>query len=45
MAELQRVFPGVTLSRIRATEPSDDPAFRKQRERVYEGLRRAGIPE
>jgi tetratricopeptide (TPR) repeat protein len=45
MAELQRVLPGVTLSRIRATEPSDAPAFRKQRERLYEGLRRAGMPE
>jgi adenylate cyclase len=45
MAHFQQLRPGFTLSRFRAVELSDAPAFRKQRERVYEGLRRAGMPE
>jgi hypothetical protein len=45
MAQLQQLRPGFTLSRFRAVEPSDAAPFRKQRERVYEGLRRAGMPE
>ena len=44
-AEVQRLRPGFTLERMRAREPSDAPAFQAQRERVYEGLRRAGMPE
>lgn len=44
LAASQRVRPGLTLSRFREVEPSDAPAFRAQRERVYEGLRRAGMP-
>ena len=42
MAQLQQMRPGFTLGRFRAVEPSDTAAFRAQRERVYEGLRRAG---
>lgn len=45
MAKFQELRPGFTLSRFRAVEPSDAPAFKAQRERVYEGLRRAGMPE
>jgi len=45
MAQLQQMRPGFTMSRFRAVEPSDAAAFRAQRERVYEGLRRAGMPE
>lgn len=45
MAQLQQMRPGLTLGRFRAVEPSDAPAFLSQRERVYEGLRRAGMPE
>lgn len=45
MAQLQQLRPGFTLSRFRAAEPSDAVPFRAQRERVYEGLRRAGMPE
>ena len=45
MAQLQKMRPGFTLSRFRAVEPSDAAAFLAQRERVYEGLRRAGMPD
>lgn len=41
----QQLHPAFTLSRWRALEVSDAPEFLKQRERVYEGLRRAGMPE
>ncbi|TYO65040.1 adenylate/guanylate cyclase domain-containing protein [Bradyrhizobium hipponense] len=45
MAEFQRLNPGFTLGRFKAVEPSDRPAFVAQRQRVYEGLRQAGMPE
>jgi len=45
VAQLQQMRPGFTLSRFRNVEPSDAAAFRVQREHVYEGLRRAGLPE
>ena len=45
VVELQRLQPGFTLAHMREREPSDAPAFRAQRERIYEGLRRAGMPE
>jgi adenylate cyclase len=45
MAEFRRLNPGFTLSRFKAVEPSDRPAFLAQRQRVYEGLRQAGMPE
>jgi TolB-like protein/DNA-binding winged helix-turn-helix (wHTH) protein/cytochrome c-type biogenesis protein CcmH/NrfG len=45
LAELLRLRPEFTLSRFKAVEPSDVPAFRAQRERIYQGLRRAGVPE
>lgn len=44
MAQLQQLRPGFTLSRFRAVEPSDAAPFRMQREHVYEGLRKAGMP-
>lgn len=44
-AQFSQLYPGVTLSRWRASEPSDAPEFLAQRERVYQGLRRAGMPE
>ena len=37
--------PGFTVHRFRAGAPSDNPAFLAGRERVYEGLRMAGVPE
>ena len=45
LAELLRLKPDFTLTDFKAREPSDTPAFRAQRERLYEGLRRAGVPE
>lgn len=45
VAQFPQRYPGVTLSRLRALEISDAPEFLKQRERVYEGLRHAGMPE
>jgi TolB-like protein/Flp pilus assembly protein TadD len=45
MAELLRLRPGLTLAGFKAVEPSDAPAFLEQRQCIYEGLRRAGLPE
>jgi tetratricopeptide (TPR) repeat protein len=45
MAEFQRLAPGFTLTRMKQLEPSEEPEFLAQRQRIYEGLRRAGMPE
>jgi len=45
VAELRRMHPEFTLARMREREPSDAPAFLAQRQRVYEGLRLAGLPD
>ncbi|WP_170181864.1 winged helix-turn-helix domain-containing tetratricopeptide repeat protein [Phreatobacter stygius] len=45
VANLLQLAPGFSLSRFRSLEPSDAPAFLAQRERVYDGLRRAGLPD
>jgi TolB-like protein/class 3 adenylate cyclase/Flp pilus assembly protein TadD len=37
--------PGFTIRRFRAGAQSDNPTFLAQRERVYEGLHKAGVPE
>jgi hypothetical protein len=37
--------PRFTISRFRVNAPSDDPTFLAKRERVYEGMRSAGVPE
>jgi hypothetical protein len=37
--------PTFTLRRLRARALSDHPAYLAGRERVYEGLRMAGVPE
>ena len=34
-----------TISRYRAGAVSDNPTYLAQRERVYEGMRKAGVPE
>jgi hypothetical protein len=34
-----------SIGRFRANTPSDNPIFLAGRERVYEGLRMAGVPE
>ena len=45
LAELLRLKPEFTLGHFKAVEPSDVQAFRAQRERIYQGLRRTGVPE
>jgi TolB-like protein/class 3 adenylate cyclase/Flp pilus assembly protein TadD len=37
--------PGFTIAWDRASRPSDHPVFLASRERVYEGMRLAGVPE
>jgi TolB-like protein len=39
------LHPGFTISRFRASAACDHPAYLAGRERVYEGLRKAGVPE
>jgi tetratricopeptide (TPR) repeat protein len=39
------LLPSFTIGRFRANTPSDNPIFLAGRERVYEGLRMAGVPE
>ena len=39
------LLPGFTISRYRASAACDHPAFLAGRERTYEGLRLAGVPE
>jgi len=38
-------LPGFTISRYRASAHNDHPAYVAARERTYEGLRLAGVPE
>ena len=45
IGELLHLEPEFTLGRLKALELSETPAFRAQRERVYVGLCRAGLPE
>jgi tetratricopeptide (TPR) repeat protein len=37
--------PSFTIGRFRAGARSDNPVYLRGRERIYEGMRRAGIPE
>jgi TolB-like protein/class 3 adenylate cyclase len=37
--------PGFTITRFRGGAESDNPVFLKQRERICEGMRLAGVPE
>jgi TolB-like protein/tetratricopeptide (TPR) repeat protein len=37
--------PGFTIRRLRASKPSDNPAFLAGRERLYRGMCLAGVPE
>jgi DNA-binding winged helix-turn-helix (wHTH) protein len=44
LREFRQRMPGHTIGSLRSTERSWHPVFRSQRERLYEGLRRAGLP-
>ena len=37
--------PAFTISRHHANAPSDNPIYMAQRERFYDGMRKAGVPE
>ena len=37
--------PGFTIARYRAGVQSDHPTYLAQRERIIEGMRKAGVPE
>ena len=37
--------PGFTLRRFRVGAYSDNPTYLAQRERLYDGMRKAGVPE
>jgi tetratricopeptide (TPR) repeat protein len=37
--------PRFTIARFRSFAPSDNPAYLAGRERTYEGMRNAGVPE
>ena len=37
--------PTFTIRRFRADAPSDNPTYLAGRERIYEGMRMAGVPE
>ena len=37
--------PGFTIARFRSSTFSDNPVYLAGRERMYEGLRKAGVPE
>jgi tetratricopeptide (TPR) repeat protein len=37
--------PGFTIARLRSLSFSDNPAYLAGRERVYEGMRMAGVPD
>ena len=45
VAQLQKLYPGYTVQTYGGTHFSDDPTFNAQRARIYEGLRKAGLPE
>jgi tetratricopeptide (TPR) repeat protein len=37
--------PDFTIARYRSFAPSDNPVYLAGRERIYEGMRKAGVPE
>jgi tetratricopeptide (TPR) repeat protein len=45
IAELLKLRPGFTVQTWGNNKVSDDPAFKKEFERITEGLRKAGLPE
>ena len=45
LAEYRKYIPGHTVGSLKASEPSRNAAFWAERERFYEGLRKAGLPE
>jgi class 3 adenylate cyclase/TolB-like protein len=44
-AQLEKIQPGFTIQSLVDMHLSDDPAFNEQLQRIFEGLRKAGVPE
>jgi hypothetical protein len=45
MAEFRKLWPTATVERYDDLRPSNHPVYLAQRARLYEGLRKAGLPE
>jgi hypothetical protein len=45
LGEYLKLIPGHTIASLRASEPSRSPVFWAERERFYDGLRKAGLPD
>jgi adenylate cyclase len=45
LAELRESLPGASVAAVRRMAYSTEPGFLAQRERLYDGLRMAGLPE
>ena len=45
LAEFQKAKPYVTISSLKKNARSTDPDFLAQQHQLYDGLRRAGLPE
>ena len=45
VAQLQKVYPGVTVQTWASMHWSDNPTFNERNQRFIEGLRKAGLPE
>lgn len=44
LARFRKLIPGHTVASLKASEPSRNPRFWAGRERLYEGLLKAGLP-
>jgi hypothetical protein len=44
MAKFAKLWPEATIARFDGFNPSDNPTYLAQRERLHDGLRRAGLP-
>jgi adenylate cyclase len=44
-AQLQKVLPGFSVQIWAGMHWSDDPTYHAERQRITEGLRKAGVPE
>jgi tetratricopeptide (TPR) repeat protein len=45
VADGLEINPSYTIKKFRAGTFSDNPTFLSQRERIYDGMRKAGVPE
>ena len=39
------LLPAFTIARVRAAPATNNPTYLSQRERIYEGMRMAGVPD